>query len=145
LNVDKDLIDARAEVSRGPWTLRAGYFGQLNLEAGVGVSRALDPDGTADFELTNTDLIYHERYSSALDLTAQVSYGNVRSDFDVTGFPPEAFCGAFPDGVHQDLGLDEDRARAELTVLWTGLEQHWLRAGLGGVFESSDTTEDVRN
>ena len=54
MNVDKDLIDAREEISRGPWTLRAGYFGQLNLGAGVGVSRALDPDGTADFELTNT-------------------------------------------------------------------------------------------
>ena len=145
LNVDKDLIDARAEVSRGPWTLRAGYFGQLNLGAGVGVSRALDPDGTADFELTNTDLTYHDRYSSALDLTAQVSYVNVHSNFDVTGFPPGAFGGAFPDGVRQDLGLDEDRARAELTALWTGLKQHWLRAGLGGVFESSDTTEDVRN
>ena len=35
LNVDKDLIDARAEVSRGPWTLRAGYFGQRNLGAGA--------------------------------------------------------------------------------------------------------------
>jgi outer membrane receptor protein involved in Fe transport len=69
-SVDKDLIDARAEVSRGPWTLRAGYFAQLNFGADVGVSRALDPDGTADFELTNTDLTYHERYSSALDLTA---------------------------------------------------------------------------
>ena len=29
LNVDKDLIDARAEVSRGPWTLRAGTLGNL--------------------------------------------------------------------------------------------------------------------
>jgi iron complex outermembrane receptor protein len=76
---------------------------------------------------------------------AQVSYVNVRSDFDVTGFPPGAFGGAFPDGVRQDLGLDEDRARAELTALWTGLKQHWLTAGLGAVFESSDTTEDVRN
>jgi iron complex outermembrane receptor protein len=74
LNVDKDLIDARAEVSRGPWTLRAGYFGQLNLGAGVGVSRALDPDGTADFELTNTDLTYQDRYFDALDLTAQEAY-----------------------------------------------------------------------
>jgi hypothetical protein len=53
------------------------------------------------------------------------------SNFDVTGFPRGAFGGAFPDGVRQDLRLDEDRARAELTALWTGLKQHWLRASLG--------------
>ncbi|MGH8538380.1 MAG: hypothetical protein ACREXM_18520 [Gammaproteobacteria bacterium] len=145
INVGKDLVDARADVSRGPWTLRAGYFGQLNLGTGVGVTSSLDPDGEANYELVNSDLTYHDRYSDVLDITAQLSYFNVNSSFDLTGFPPGAFGGAFPEGVRQDLNLDEDRVRAELTGLYTGLERHWLRLGLGGVFESTDTTEDVRN
>lgn len=74
-----------------------------------------------------------------------MSYVNVNSRFDLTGFPPGAFGGAFPEGVRQDLGIDEDRVRAELTALWSGWERHWLRIGLGGVFESLDNTEDARN
>ncbi|MGH8646865.1 MAG: TonB-dependent receptor plug domain-containing protein, partial [Gammaproteobacteria bacterium] len=58
INVGKDLIDARADVSRGPWTLRAGYFGQLHLGTGVGISRSLDPHGEANYELVNSDLTY---------------------------------------------------------------------------------------
>jgi iron complex outermembrane receptor protein len=145
LNAGKDLIDARVDVSRGPWTWRMGYFGQLNLGTGVGISKSLDPEGEANYNLVNTDLTYHDRYSDVLDITAQLSYVNLRSSFDLTAFPPGAFDGLFPEGVRQDLGTNEGRTRAELTALWLGLEQHRLRVGLGGVFESLDVTEDKRN
>lgn len=145
INVGRDLIDVRADVSRGPWTLRAGYFGQLNLGTGVGVTKTLDPDGEANFELVNSDFTYHDRYSDALDITAQLSYVKLNSRFGLIGFPPGAFGGAFPDGVRQDLDVEEDRVRGELTGLYTGLKHHWLRVGLGGVFESTDTTRDERN
>jgi len=145
INTQKDVVDVRADVSRGPWTLRAGYFGQLNVGTGIGISRSLDPDGEGNIELVNSDLTYHDRYSEILDITAQLSYVNVNSIFDLTAFPPGAFGGAFPEGVRQDLELNEDRIRGELTGLFTGFQHHWVRAGLGGVFESTDTTEDRRN
>ncbi len=145
INVDKDLVDARLDASRGPWTFRAGYFGQLNMGTGVGITGSLDPEGEINREVVNTDLTYHDRYLDALDITAQMSYVNVNSRFELTGFPPGAFGGAFPEGVRQDLGIDEDRVRAELTALWSGWERHWVRIGLGGVFESLDNTEDARN
>ena len=88
INTQKDVIDVRADVSRGPWTLRAGYFGQLNVGTGIGISRSLDPDGEGNIELVNSDLTYHDRYSEILDITAQLSYVNVNSIFDLTAFRP---------------------------------------------------------
>ncbi|MGH8652992.1 MAG: TonB-dependent receptor plug domain-containing protein [Gammaproteobacteria bacterium] len=145
VNTERDVVDVHADISNGPWTWRAGYFGQFDVGTGVGFSSSLDPDGEIDVGLFNTDLAYQDRYSDHWDITAQLSY--VYSDIDarLALFPPGAFGGAFPDGVRQELDVVENRVRAEFTTLYSGLNGHLVRVGLGGFYDSFDNTEDRRN
>jgi hypothetical protein len=92
------------------------------------------PRGTAFFHTTGEKSGLGELCERALGL---------RRD-RVSG--PGTFGGAFPEGVRQDVELDEDRARAERGDHPLDRARRALAQGRpGGVFESSDTTEDVRN
>jgi iron complex outermembrane receptor protein len=86
-----------------------------------------------------------ERAFDALDLSAQLAFVNTHSTFNATLFPPGAFRGAFPEGVHQVLGVDEYRVRTELIGLYRGFSRHLLRVGLGGFRDWLENTEDRRN
>ena len=70
---------------------------------------------------------------------------NTQTTFDLSLFPPGAFGGAFPEGVRQVLGVEENRFRGELVGLYRGFSHHVLRFGLGGFHDRFDNTEDRRN
>ncbi len=120
INVGRNFIDARIDLSNDQWTFRAGYLTRFDVGSGVGASRALDPNGSVDSGILNTDL------------TRQWS-------------TPGAFGGAFPEGLHQVLGVEENRVRAELVRLYRGFTRHIVRFGFGGFHDWFENTENRRN
>jgi outer membrane receptor for ferrienterochelin and colicins len=145
INTGRDVVDARLELSDPSWTLRAGYLYRFNIGTGVGVSRALDPEGHIDSGIGTVDLTRTWRTATNLDLSAQLAFVTTQTTFDLNLFPPGAFRGAFPEGVRQVLNVDEYRVRSELTALYRGLARHVLRFGVGGFHDWFENDEDRRN
>ncbi len=145
INVGRNFIDARIDLSNDQWTFRAGYLTRFDVGSGVGASRALDPSGSVDSGILNMDLTREWRLSQDFDFSAQLAFVNTQTTFDLSLFPPGAFGGAFPEGVRGVLGVEENRVRGELVGLYRGFSYHLLRFGLGGFHDRFDNTEDRRN
>ncbi len=143
---NRDIIDTRLDLSKGPWAFHVRYFNQDNFKNGGGIAQALDPAGTVDFEFISSGLTYRTRYSDSLELMGNFTYVSVDTIAkNLLLFPPGAFGGAFPDGVRQNLVSEEDRFRAELTGEYSGIPKHTLRLGTGWFYNDYDNTEDRRN
>ena len=120
INVGRNFIDARIDLSSDQWTFRAGYLTRFDVGSGVGASRALDPRGSVDSGILNMDLTREWRLSKDFDFSAQLAFVNTQTTFDLSLFPPGAFGGAFPEGVRGVLGVEENRVRGELVGLYRG-------------------------
>jgi len=144
INVGRNFIDARIDLSNDQWTFRAGYLTRFDVGSSVGASRALDLNSSADSGIVNMDLTRPWSISHAFDFSAQLTSVTTQTTFALSLFPPGVFNGEFPEGVRQALGVEENRVRAELVELYRGFTHHIVRFGLGGVHDWFDSTEDRR-
>lgn len=160
VSVDRDLIDVRADVARGPWRLRWGYL-EGEGGAGVGAAQALDPKGVGDARRISTDLTFDDpEFRESLGLTVQASFYDVRNLARLRLFPPGAafpdqppdsnplcpggLC-VFPDGVLGNPDIYERHYRLEASTLYTGISGHTLRSGLGYRLEDQYRVEESKN
>jgi len=60
VNLGRDAIDGRFDLSRDKWRLRAGYQQRKNVDTGAGVASALDPAGNNYGERISTDFTYQD-------------------------------------------------------------------------------------
>ena len=145
VNLDRNNIEARADIRHNNWRLRAGLQ-DADGGVGAGVSQALDPAGDAEGRRISTDLSYdNPAFSDNLGLFGSISYYHVENLSSLRLFPPGAFGGAFPDGVIGNPDVYERHYRGELSALYTGIDRHRLRLGGGYRKEDLYRVEESRN
>jgi iron complex outermembrane receptor protein len=147
VDMERDIIDARLDVSSGPFRARAGYFGQ-RLGMGAGFLEALDPEGDIDIDRINADLSWQEKLSRPIELRALLSYYRNVNTLDTRLLPPGTFTRVlpgFPDGVLERLETTEQQWRGEVSTLYSGLEKHIFHAGLGYFHANLDNIMEERN
>ncbi len=148
VNVGRDAIDGRLDLSRDKWRLRAGYQQRDNGGSGAGIASALDMSGRSFGERISTDLTYEGiSFAPDLDVTAQASYLQITEKSDLTLFPPgtDFGLGAFPDGVIGNPYKWERHLRFNLSAAYTGLQSHKLRFGVGTQNDDLYRTQETRN
>lgn len=144
VNLGRDAIDARIDLARDKWRLRAGYQQRDNGGSGAGVASALDPNGRSFGERISTDLTWQDaNFGRDLDVTAQASYLHITEQSDLTLYPP-GFPG-FPDGVTGNPYKWERHLRFNLSAAYTGLQSHKLRFGAGTQNDDLYRTQESRN
>jgi outer membrane receptor for ferrienterochelin and colicins len=147
VNLRRDTIDSRFDLSRDKWRLRAGYL-QREGGSGAGVASALDPVGKNYGERISTDLTYQDmNFAPDLDVTAQASYLHITEQSDLTLFPPGTNFGfgAFPNGVIGNPYKWERHLRFNLSTAYTGLQHHKLRFGAGTQDDNLYRTQESNN
>ncbi len=148
VNVGRDAIDGRIDLSRDKWRLRAGFQQRDNVETGAGVASALDPQGKNFGRRISTDLTYQDaNFARDLDLTAQTSYLYITEQSDLTLFPPGANfgSGAFPNGVIGNPYKWERHLRFNLSAVYSGLQKHKLRFGTGTQNDDLYRIQETKN
>ncbi|OFZ67313.1 MAG: hypothetical protein A2V79_07640 [Betaproteobacteria bacterium RBG_16_56_24] len=151
VNLRRDTIDGRFDLSRDKWRLRAGYVQRDNGGSGAGIASVLDPIGRNYGERISTDLTWQDmNFAPDLDVTAQASYLHITEQSDLTLFPPGAdFNPApgvdFPSGVSSNPYKWERHLRFNLSVAYTGLRRHKLRFGAGTQNDDLYRTQETKN
>lgn len=140
VNLQRENLDLRLDISREYWRLRAGLQRRQNVGTGVGVAEALDPNGRLSSDRWNADLTYHNPafFSESWDVTAQLSYFDTSQEVErnVRLFPPGAdFNNApgvdFPEGVIGNPEVFERHARFKMSAFYAGFEKHQIHTGAG--------------
>ncbi|WP_316368283.1 TonB-dependent receptor plug domain-containing protein [Candidatus Thiodiazotropha sp. CDECU1] len=126
--------DIRFSVARDGWRLLMDYTKHSDLEVGLTGAGVLDPVTTAEDSRFNLNLLYNNPdFNDAWGIDAELRY----QDLDYSsgdGFqerPPGAFNGDYPLGVINQMRSAERRLNFEASGLYSGLDKHNLRLGLG--------------
>lgn len=134
VNSMKDTIESRLEISNGNHRLRLGYQGRFNIGTGPGIAQALDDHGRFASNRYNIDFSHNQnQLTEHWGLESKISYyhGSQEVEENVHLFPKGAFAGAYPDAFIGNPEFKEHNARASLTSLYRGFDQHLVRLGLG--------------
>lgn len=164
VTLERDNLDARLDVARGDWRLRAGLQRRRDWGNGAGVAQALDPVNRFSSDRWNIDLTYHNaHFTDDLDVQAQVSFLDTSMEVDrnVVLFPPGTLLpiGAdgnvdpvtpaglvtFTDGLIGNPWVYERHYRANLSAFYTGLRDHVVRAGAGATLSSVYKVKETKN
>jgi outer membrane receptor for ferrienterochelin and colicins len=144
VNLGRDAIDGRFDLSRNKWRLRVGFQQRSNASTGAGVASALDPKGSNFGERVSTDLTYQDvNFAPDLDVTAQASYFYITEQSDLTLYPPGYF--GFPNGVIGNPYKWERHVRFNIAAAYTGLQSHKLRFGAGTQDDDLYRTRETNN
>lgn len=144
VNLGRDAIDARIDLARDKWRLRAGYQRRDKVGTGAGIASALDPVGSNFGERVSTDLTWQDaNFAPDLDVTAQASYLHITEQSDLTLYPP-GFPG-FPNGVIGNPDKWERHLRFNLSAAYSGLQSHKLRFGVGVQEDDLYRTRETKN
>jgi len=152
------LLDSRFAVSSE--RTQVNFWSWISDDAGVGAggAQALDPVGYDDSKLYLADLTHHLQSQSPFwEHSIQMSYLKYDIDTVFQLFPPGAQLPigsdgnlnfvdpaglvVFKDGLYGNPGGTTRDARLEWVSLYTGWEQHQLRAALGMRRQSLDPRE----
>lgn len=149
VNLGRDTIDGRIDLEREKWRLRAGYQERDNVGAGAGIASALDPNGRNYGQRISSDLTYNdENFAPNLDVNAQVSYLHITEQSNLTLFPAGANyfgLGVFPNGVIGNPYRWERHLRFNVSAVYTALQSHKLRFGVGTQDDNLYRTQESRN
>ncbi len=150
VNVQRQNLDARLDISRGDWRFRGGLQHRNGVGTGAGVGQALDPNGRFASDRWNADLTYHNlEFAENWDVTAQLSYFDTSQEVTRnvllypkgTSFPT----GSFPDGVIGNPEVFERQARSSVSAFYSGLDRHLLRIGTGFNYLSIYDVRETKN
>ena len=145
VNLGRDTIDGRLDLSHDKWRLRMGYQQRDHVGTGAGVASALDPTGKNFGERISTDLTYQDvNFAPDWEVTAQASYLRITEKSDLVLYPP-GFAGAFPNGYIGNPDKWERHLRFNTSAAYAGLEKHKLRLGMGTQGDNLYRTEETNN
>ena len=154
VNLGRDNLDARLEISNDRWRFRTGYQGRFRVESGAGAAGALDPASRYKSERINADITYNNpNLSKNWNITFLASFLHASQEFEdpFVLFPPGADFtligggGPFVDGVIGSPEVFERHYRLGFSTFYTGLRSHHIHLGSG--WELGDLYEvgDLRN
>ncbi len=157
-NNGRDNLDMRVDIQKNQWQLRAGLQKRNNYEPGVGTAGALDNNVQLKAERWNVDLTFdEEQFTEHWGVQAQISYfsSSLEIDEDQLVFPPGAFLlnplppppaiGPFPNGVIGNPEGWQEYYRYNLTGLYSGIENHLIRLGVGYTHQEFTKIKEEQN
>jgi outer membrane receptor protein involved in Fe transport len=137
INLHKNNLDVRTELSYRGWKLRGGYQKRDKQGTGAGFSEALDPNGYLSDNRLSVDLTYRDpALTKNWDVTAQVSYLHSDLKMDLNLLPPGAFNNGYPAGLLLKSNGLERHVNLDLTGFYSGWTNHSIRIGLGYTYGS---------
>ncbi|MGZ4998734.1 MAG: TonB-dependent receptor plug domain-containing protein [Methylomonas sp.] len=151
VNLSRDNLDARLDLSRGNWRFRGGLQHRSDWGNGTGVAQALDPVNRFGSDRWNADMTYHTDEIDNWDLTTQLSYFETSQEIErnLTLFPagttlPIGANGqigpgapvTFPNGYIGNPEVWERHVRISQSFAYTGFQQHQIRSGIGFNYDS---------
>ncbi|WP_415880305.1 TonB-dependent receptor plug domain-containing protein [Methylomonas sp. TEB] len=151
LNMSRDNLDARLDLSRGHWRFRGGLQHRSDFGNGSGIAQALDPVNRYASDRWNADVTYHNADIENWDLTTQASYFETSQEIErnLTLFPAgttlpigangQIGAGApvtFPNGYIGNPEVWERHVRISQTFAYGGFQGHQLRSGIGFNYDS---------
>lgn len=164
VNLQRENFDARLDIARGDWRLRAGLQRRNNVGTGAGIAQALDPNGRFASDRWNTDLTYHNpEFAKDWDVMAQTSflYTSQEVERNVRLFPPGTklpigsdgninFVNpvdlvTFSDGLIGNPEVFERHFRLDFSTFYTGFQRHLLRVGTGFHHGDLFKVEETKN
>lgn len=147
VNTSVKSTEMRFDISKGNWSLRAGYQGRRDLGLGIGLLPVLDSEGNYHSDRINLDSSYNfKNLAENFDLETRVSYYyNTQEIGTNPTLLPAGALPAFPDGVIGTPGMKEQQARIDLSALYTDIKNHRLRVGLGGFWGDIFETTEKKN
>ena len=164
VNLQRENFDARLDIARGDWRLRAGLQRRRNFGNGAGVAQALDPSGRFASDRWNVDLTHHNpELFENWDVTAQLSYLDTSQEVERNQvvFPPGTRLPigsdgninlvnplglvSFPEGFIGNPEVFERHARFNMSAFYKGFERHILHAGAGFNYGNLYKTREIKN
>jgi len=151
VNTGRKALDARVELARGNWLIRAGLQRRRDVQTGAGVAQALDPEGHGESDRLLLDLVHHDpHFAPHWDVTTQLNYYDVANISRLVLFPPGADFtalggGAFPDGVIGNPDVFERHWNLAVSAYFTGLDKHALTFGSGANYEDMYRIRESKN
>ncbi|WP_281558734.1 TonB-dependent receptor [Thalassomonas sp. RHCl1] len=135
LSLGTENLDFRGEIKYQDWTVRGGLQRRTNGGIGAGLAEALDPEANKASERWNLDVNYKKALTESFTLDVQGSYFTTSQDIknNYTIYPAGAVIGGtlYPDGFIGNPEVFERHTRFNAAGLYTGIENHTLRFGLG--------------
>lgn len=144
MNNERRNLDARIDISKQRWRLRAAYQGRDEMGAGIGAGGSLDTVGAYQNERYNLDLTYHNpqvtRYWDVM-VQAYVNENRLKPDPYLQIAPPNVVTrrGIVKDGFRLKSSKNERASGLMLGSFYSGFDKHLLRLGAG--FTYSDLYE----
>lgn len=128
--------DIRFSMAKQNWRLLADYMGHRDLETGLSGGGVLDPLTQARDNRFDVALLFNdESFSRDWGLSAELRYYYLDySSGDGFQEHPPGFTditGTYPDGQLNRMQSSERGLRAEVSGLYTGIQQHAIRLGAG--------------
>jgi len=150
LNNGHDAIDGSLDLAVDAWRLRFGYKKRHNVGTGAGVAQALDPTGKAHSERFTSDLTWKKMLTPHWDVDLQTSYMYYTEGADLILFPAGSNLlgtpgNTFADGMIGNPYRWERHYRFAASALYTGLEKHRIRLGLGAVKDDLYKIRETKN
>ncbi len=150
VNLERRNFDARLDVSRSHWRLRAGLQRRRDFGNGAGIAQALDPNNSYESDRWNVDLTYHNpEVTENWDVKFLASYFDTSQeiDRDLILFPPgtrlpigsdgnisfldPAGIVDFPDGFIGNAEIWERHYQLEASAFFLGDDDHEVHLGWG--------------
>jgi len=148
VNLGRDAIDGRIDLSRDNWRLRVGYQQRDNGGTGAGVASALDPVGNNYGERISSDLNYQNKnFTPDLDVIAQLSYLHITEQSNLMLLPPgtDLGVGPFPNGMIGNPYKWERHVRGNVSIVFNGWQHHKVRVGAGSQSDDLYRIQESRN
>jgi len=148
VNLGKQSLDTRIDISKDEWQIRLGYQGRRDGETGAGLFSALDSAGEADADRYNADISYlNTNLVENWELEAQYSFFNTVTKSDLVLLPSGTNTGAgvFPNGVIAEPDVYERHNRLDLSAFYTGINNHDIRVGAGFHHQDQYKIEEKKN
>jgi iron complex outermembrane receptor protein len=144
----RDAVDGALDLASGRWRFRVGYKERDGVGSAVGLAGALDPTGDSYSQRVTSDLTYHDpNFSQHWDVSVQASLMRYKEFSRLVLFPAGTNLGGgvFADGMIGNPDKWERHGRIGLSAFYSGVVDHRIRLGMGGVREELDRVRESKN
>ncbi len=161
MDTREEKLDIRLELEKNFWHFRAWNWRRKDMGLGAGLAQAIDQKGGADIDNYLIDLTYHNpNISQYLDFKSVLSYMDINFESEQKLFPPGTILPigsdgninpiepvglvSFPDGFIGNPSFFENHARLDLSLFYTGMENHRFRLG-AGIAKAKLSAKEAKN
>ncbi|GAB6039481.1 TonB-dependent receptor plug domain-containing protein [Endothiovibrio diazotrophicus] len=147
VNRQRERLDLRLDLAKGPWRLRGAYEGRANMGTGGGVAQALDPAGEVNRDRLTADLTWNREVAPQWDVTVEAAFHRYRQWTDLILYPAGTRFAAslFPDGMIGNPDVAERHLRLQASAVHTGIADHRVRLGVGLFGDEIYQTREGKN